>query len=139
MRSDCVRPKDREYVRRNQIIAAVGVAIYVPCMQLATRANETWIKIPLAILAGTAFFAELVAVGLLLNRRMDEFQRALLLRSFLWATVVTMGLVTVWGFIDLCSHHTAGRVDIIWVPLILICITAAAKLLIFRQHKPPTE
>jgi hypothetical protein len=132
-------PQDRQFIRRGQVIVCAAVAVYVPASQAATRTESAAIKVPLATLAGLAFFAELVAGGLLVSRKMDEFQRVLLVRSFLWATVVTMGLVTVWGFVDLCSHHTLGRVDIIWVPMVLIGITAAAKLLIFRQYKSPVE
>jgi hypothetical protein len=132
-------PLDRRFIRCCQVVACAGVAIYVPASQAAMRMDSPLVKIPMATLAGLAFFSELVAVGLLVSRKMDEFQRVLLVRSFVWATVVTMGLVTVWGFVDLCSHHTLGRVDIIWVPMVLIGITAAAKLLIFRQYKSPVE
>jgi hypothetical protein len=69
----------------------------------------------------------------------DEFQRALLLRSFVWATVITMAVVTIWGFVELRAHGTVPHMGVIWVPMLLVCLTAAAKLLIFRQYRPASE
>lgn len=89
--------------------------------------------------AGAAFFAELISVGLLTIHLRDEFQRILLMRSFVWATLITMGLSTIWGFIELHSRGAVPRLHVIWIPMILVSFTAAAKLLIFRQYKPDSE
>jgi hypothetical protein len=89
--------------------------------------------------AGASFFAELVSVGLLITRLRDEFQRALLLRSFIWATLITMAFTTTWGVIELREPGAVPHLDIIWIPIALVCVTAAAKLFIFRQYRPQSE
>ena len=85
---------------------------------------------------GAAFFAELTTVGILVTRLRDEFQRALLTRSFLWATLITMALTTVLGSIELHGHGAVPHLDILWIPILLVCVTAAAKVCIFRRYKP---
>ena len=68
-------------------------------------------------------------------RLRDEFQRALLVRSFLWATAGTMAFTTVWGFMELHGRGQVPHLDVIWVPMMLVCATAVAKVLLFRRHK----
>ncbi len=93
----------------------------------------------LAAVASALFFAEMVNVGLLITRLRDEFQRILLTRSFVWGTLTTMAFTTIWGFIELRARGVVPHLDSIWVPIVLICITAASKLLIFRQYRPENE
>jgi hypothetical protein len=69
----------------------------------------------------------------------DEFQRVLLTQSFVWATVITMGFATVWGFVETFSHGTVPHFPVILVPAVLSLTTAAAKVFIFRKHKSPAE
>jgi len=90
-------------------------------------------------LAGASFFAELIGVGLLVTRLRDEFQRALLTRSFIWATLITMALASIWGFVELHARDTVPHLNIIWIPIVLLVVTAGAKLLIFRQYRPANE
>jgi hypothetical protein len=80
----------------------------------------------------------LLLAALLVVRSGDEFRRVLLLRSLLWATVVTMGLTCVCGFIEAFSHGQV-RVPVLLVPAFLLTATAAAKLLIFRRHRVSDE
>jgi hypothetical protein len=138
--SECtIRSADRLFRRRCQIAASACLVLYIACSQLSLHAGRGPIGLTLAGLGGAAFFGEVVAIAFLAVRIRDEFQRALLTQSFLWASVLTMALVTVWGFIELHSHDTLPRIPILIVPFLLIVLTAAAKLIIFRQHKSPAE
>lgn len=132
-------PALRHFRRRCQIATGLCLVLYVTCSQASLRIHDGPIGLVLAGVAGAAFFGELISVGLLFTRLRDEFQRTLLLRSFVWATLITMGFATIWGFIELHSHGTVPHLDVIWVPIILVCCTAAAKLLIFRQYRPGSE
>jgi hypothetical protein len=130
---------DRQFRRKCQIVTGLSLVVFVMCSQGSLRMHRGPLDLAVAGVAGAAFFAELVSVGLLVGRLRDEFQRALLLRSFLWATVITMAVATIWGFIELRAHNTVPHVDVIWVPVLLVCLTAVAKLLIFRQYRPASE
>jgi hypothetical protein len=139
MRQAIKNPADRQFRRRCQIAISSSLVLYIVCSQLSLRYPHGLLSLVLAGLAGASFFTELISVGLLVVRIRDEFQRILLTRSFLWATVITMGFATIWGFVELHSHGTLPHLPLVFVPIILICVTAAAKLLIFRQYRSPVE
>jgi hypothetical protein len=132
-------PSDRLFRRRCQIIVSSCLVLFLACSQLSLRYPNGAFSLMLAGFAGAFFFAELIGVGLLFFRIRDEFQRILLTRSFVWATIITMAFTTIWGFIELHSHDRLGRLPFLCIPIILICVTAAAKLLIFRQYRSPSE
>ena len=129
-------PSDKSFRRKCQIAIASCLLLYVASSQASLRLHHTSLGLVLSALAGAAFFGELLSAGLLVFRLRDEFQRILLTRSFLWATVITMGLCTIWGFINLHEHGAIPQVDILWIPFLLVCLTTAAKLLLFRQFRP---
>ena len=131
-------PVHRRFRRHCQIACSLSLIVYIACSQASLRMHSSKAALPLAGLAGSAFFTELVSAGLLITRLRDEFQRILLTRSFVWATLITMGFTTVWGFLEL-RRQGVPHLDIIWIPIILICVTAAAKVLIFRQYRPESE
>ena len=130
---------DRRFKRRCQIIGCWCLVFYIVCSQLSLRFPHTPFSLVLAGLGGAFFFAEVVSLGFLVFRVRDEFQRILLTRSLVWATAVTMAISTVWGFVELRGHGAVPHLDIIWIPILLLCVTAAAKVLIFRQFKSPAE
>jgi hypothetical protein len=130
---------DRQFRRKCQIAAGLGLVMFVMCSQGSLRMHRGPVDLALAGLAGSAFFTELVSVGLLIGRLRDEFQCALVLRSFVWATVITMAVVTIGASLRLRAHGTVPHVGVIWVPMLLVCLTAAAKLLNFREYRPASE
>ena len=132
-------PADRQLRRRCKIAVGVSLVLYVSCSQASLRIHNSPVGLALAGVAGASFFAELVSVGLLITRLRDEFQRALLTRSFIWATLITMAFTTTWGVIELREPGAVPHLDIIWIPIALVCVTAAAKLFIFRQYRPQSE
>jgi hypothetical protein len=136
--SECsINPQKRILRRRAQVLGTSFFLVYLVSSQLALHFHDSAFGTALAVLSGISFFAELVVIGILVVRLRDEFQRILLAQSFLWATLITMALVTVWGFVELHSHGTAPHVPFLAIPVFLILATTAAKLLIFRQHRSP--
>jgi hypothetical protein len=129
---------DRQTRRRYQRAGSLCLLAFFVCFYFLRPASG-----PLALLlsgiAGAFYFGLFVSFGLLVVHRFDEFQRILLAQSFIWATVITMSIATIWGFIELGSHNTVPRLPIVFLPILLLCVTAAAKLLIFRQHRSPVE
>ena len=130
---------DRKFRRQCQVAVALSLVLYVTCSQASLRLHNSVAGIVLSGLAGAFFFTEILSFGLLVTRLRDEFQRILLTRSFVWATLITMCVTTVWGFIELHGRGKVPHLDVIWIPMILICVTAAAKVLIFRQYRPESE
>ena len=132
-------PADRRFARNCQKVTGICLIGYLICVHFVLDKPVSLSRLVLAGVTGTFLFALLISSGLLLLRKRDEFQRILLTRSFLWATIITMGFTTIWGFVQLFSRGTLPAFQIIWLPVILICLTAAAKLLIFRHHRSPRE
>lgn len=138
--SDCtIRPADRQFRRRCQIAGSACLLLYIACSQLSMHVGRNALGYTLAGLAGASIFGEVVALTFLAVRIRDEFQRVLLTQSFLWASVLSMAFATIWGMIELHNHDTLPHVPILIVPFVLIVLTAAAKLIIFRHHKSPAE
>ncbi len=130
---------NKRFRRQCQIAVGLSLILYIACSQASLHLHNTPLGLMLAGVAGASFFTELVSVGLLITRLRDEFQRTLLTRSFIWGTLVTMAFTTIWGSIELRARGVVPHLDIIWIPMILICVTAGAKLLIFRQYRPANE
>jgi hypothetical protein len=130
---------DRRFRRQCQIVTSISLILYMACSQASIRIHNGPAGMTLAGIAGASFFAEVFGVGLLVTRFRDEFQRALLTRSFVWATLITMALTTIWGSVELHARGTVPHLDIIWIPIILVVVTAGAKLFIFRQYRPENE
>ncbi len=138
--SECMKsPADRQFRRRCQIAGCSSLVLYLACSQLALHMHEGPGGFVLAGIAGAAFVAELISVAFLVVRIRDEFQRILLTRSFVWATVITVTFATIWGFLELHSHDTIPHLPTLAIPFLLIFLTALAKVVIFRQHKSPQE
>lgn len=125
--------------RRYQRATIAFFLTYIVLSQVTTHLHQGPLRLLCAGLSGGAFFFILVIAGMRIMNMRDEFQRILLTRSFVWATVITMGFATTWGFVETFSHGTIPRFPIILMPVILILTTAAAKVLIFRKHKSPSE
>ena len=126
---------DRPFVRRCQIVGCLSLVGYILLSQYALNLAIGPVRFSLAGLSGVFFFAEIVACALIVYRKFDEFQRILLLRSFVWATVITVGLATVWGFADLSSHGKLPRFPLAMLIVVLLVITALTKVLIFRRNR----
>ena len=132
-------PEDRRYLRRCQQAVAASLLLYIACSQASLHFGRTPLGFALSALGSIAIFGEIVAVALITMKRLDEFQRVLMIQSFLWATVLTMFASTVYGMLELHSHGELPRCPVIAVPGMQLLFLAFIKLLIFRRHKSPAE
>jgi hypothetical protein len=132
-------PADQRFIRRCQRVTGVSLLSYLTCAHFITDRPVTPTRLLLAGLAGAFFFTLLISSGLVVRRKFDEFQRVLITRSFLWATVITMGFSIIWGFVERFSRGAIPTLSILWIPVTLIVLTAAAKVLIFRQNRFPID
>ena len=121
--------EDFQFRRKCQITAGLSLVVYLLCSQTSLRTGDAHLGLVLSGLSGAAFSTELISVGLLIMRLRDEFQRALLVRSFLWATVVTMVVTMIWGSMEMHAHGQMPHLDLIWIPLALV----AEQLKVSRQ------
>jgi cobalamin synthase len=70
----------------------------------------------LALLPAIPVVAMVAAIGLYFREETDEFERAVRTENALWATGVTLGISTVWGFAEMLAG--APHVDsYIWFPV----------------------
>lgn len=132
-------PAKRRFRIRCVAVGFCFIALYLVTFYAVPRPANGPLPLILAGLAGAFYFAFFVTVGVLALGIRDEFQRVLLTRAFLWATIITMGLAMVWGFVELGSHNTVPHLPVLILPALLVAITAAAKVFFFRRHKSPAE
>jgi len=128
---------DRRAVIRYRRWSAGLFLLFLGVNYLLEHQQAGHAKTALALVTGTSFFAFCVAIARLVMSRLDEFQRVLMTRSFLWATFITMGLVSVWSYWE----EFAGGVHLplLDVPVALIVMTAVVKVVVFRQNSPGEE
>jgi hypothetical protein len=131
--------EDRRFLRRCQIVACAEVSVYVTCEVASLHCGQTPLGFALAVVAGAAIFSELFAVGLIVMKRLDEFQRALMTQAFVWATVLTLFLATLYGFLELNGRGLFPKPSLLFVPVVLIVLTALMKVIVFRRHRSPAE
>jgi hypothetical protein len=110
-------PAQRRYVLR----VAVAMAAYLVTLALAVRFVGSVVTGPLAyllaLLPGLSVAGVFWAVARLLIEEQDEYLRMLLVRQTLIATGLTLGLATVWGFLEnfrLVPHVDAFYIAILW-------------------------
>lgn len=130
---------DKRFRRKCQLATALCLAFYMICSQASLRLHAGVLSLVLAGLSGAFFFGELVSFGTLVFGIRDEFQRILLTRAFVAASLITMAFTTIWGFVELHAHGSVPRLQILAIPALLILLTTAAKVFIFRQYRSPSE
>ena len=138
--SDCLKtPANRRLRIRWISVAFACLASYLVAFYAIPHPPDGPLPLILAGVAGAFYFSFFVAVGVLTYSIRDEFQRALLVRSFVSATILTMGITMIWGFVELGSHNTIRHLPVLIQPALLVVFTAAAKVIVFRQYKSPAE
>lgn len=126
----------QQEVRNLRKWLAVATAVFLPLNSLGVvRPMHGATGIILAALAGVGFVS-MIALGFtILLRTSDEFRRTMLIRSVLWATGITLGLVAIYGYVDLLHPEALPRIPLLVIPVSFIFVLTAAKLLVFRQHR----
>jgi hypothetical protein len=108
------------------LIVFLGVQA-VMRMRLSGAAGMT-----VAVLAGACFCGIMGVAWAVVLRSADEYRRVLLQRSVMWALGLTLGAVTVCGYVEV-GMRTSLHVPLLAVPLCFVMLTAAMKLVVFRR------
>ena len=90
------------------------------------------VGIAAAVAEGLCFAAILALSWTITMRSGDEYRRELLQRSLLWGLGTTLALVCVCAYVQLVLGD-AWHVPLLIVPVCLVFVTAASKVLVFRR------
>ena len=129
--------RNRQKIQSRRFLPAAGLAFL---LMLATdrgmhHVAASSLQALLAIVAGLSFTALLAIVPLTAYLARDEFQRRLLDQSFLWAGILVMTFCAIWGFLQF-ARFSLPELPLALLPVAFLIVTAAAKLIIFRQNAP---
>ena len=69
-----------------------------------------------AVLPALPIVGLFVALGRYLVEEQDEYVRMLMVRQTLWASGFTLGLATIWGFLD--NFGLVGHIDGYWIVVV---------------------
>jgi hypothetical protein len=86
-----------------------------------------------AVLPALPVLWALVAMGQYLAEEQDEFQRTLLVQYLLWGIGGTLGLTTVWGYLE--DFARAPRLDLIYIYPIFWLFVAIAMPVVKRRYR----
>ena len=134
-----ISPPERLRIRRLRRILATTLVLFLTTNIFLSRNLAGWSGTAVAAFTGLLFFGILLLTALLVMRTLDEFQQALMIRSFLWGTFITMGIAAVWGYVEEVPGTRLPHLPLAVVPAALTVVTTLAKLLIFRRHQSPHE
>ena len=74
------------------------------------------LKYAAAVLPALPIVGLFVALGRYLVEEQDEYVRMLMVRQTLWASGFTLGLATIWGFLD--NFGLVGHIDGYWIVVV---------------------
>ena len=124
----------RKYVYRSWIGAGLVVLL---TLAAAAGFRLGHLKGPLAyviaVLPALPILWVLFETGRYLSAEPDEFQRNLLVQSLLGGLGGTLGLTTVWGFLE--DFARAPRLDLIWVYAIFWFFAALTYPIVSRRYR----
>ena len=101
---NCMPPDQasKRYTFRFFLATAVYVALLFTSVTLLQRYHLRRASVvSLALLPSVPLLAMIAVVGLYLREQKDEFQRMVLQQSMLAAIGCTLGLASVWGFLEM--------------------------------------
>jgi len=128
-------PTDRRLIFLYERAAIALLLLYFALSYVQMHQSKPMIQIPLGILCGSLFFGFSLVCSLLTYRCLDEFQRQLLIKSFIWGAFITAALASVAGHLEMIDP--SFHIPLIAFPEALIFLSSAIKVLIFRKHKAP--
>ena len=141
-RGDCAQPRSPEQKRaivRSRRVSSAALIVFFALSQMLQFMKLGPLRTTIGVIAGLAFCAVIASSGQLVWISSDEFRRHLLAKSFFAATILTFLFASLWGFAELFSHGTVPHIPLLILPVMLIFLTAAAKVVIFRQHRAPRD
>ncbi len=124
----------RRYQRRFFIAMAVYVFALMTSMSLYVLAHPApWLAWLLALAPALPIIAVIVVMGLYLREETDEFERAIMSESGLWATGGLLAIATTWGFLEqfkLVPHVETWAAFPVWA----VCL-GAANVFVRRRYR----
>jgi hypothetical protein len=129
-----VRPVMRRYMLRFGASMSAYTVLLMGAVSLHDKGLTTGpLGYAIALAPAIAVLCAIASLGLYLAEETDEFLRANLIQSLLWGTGATLGVATVWGFLETFDKapHVPG-----WavVPLFAIAM-GVAQILISRRYR----
>ncbi len=97
------------------------------------RHGNTRLAVVEAIVSGLGFAGIVVLSWMVVLRSGDEYRRALLSKALTWGVGATVALTSIWGYVE-TAWPAAPRLPMLAVPTVLIFVTTAAKVLVFRRE-----
>jgi hypothetical protein len=95
----------RRYRRRFLPVMAVYVVVVMGVSWAFNVLEPTGpLAWALAVSPAVPLLAAIVVIGLYLKEESDEFVRNVLVESMIWGIGVTLGILTVWGFLEIYAH-----------------------------------
>jgi hypothetical protein len=127
-------------LKRYHLRLGAAMAAYIVTLAAALRyVGEGDVTGPaaylLALLPGLSIAAVFWAIGRLMVEEKDEYLRLLLVRQSLVATGFTLGIVTMWGFLEnfeLVPHVDAFYVAVLW--FLGLAVGSCVNWLMQRNH-----
>jgi hypothetical protein len=109
-------------MKRYELRTGLACAAYVVTLTAALRfvgggAVSGAPAVALALLPGLSVAALFWAIGRLIVEETDEYIRMLLVRQALFATGLTLGVATIWGFLEnfnLVPHVETFYIAVLW-------------------------
>lgn len=124
-------PAQRAHTRRILWLLLIYVLILPPLVWVrATTAVAGYVPILMAIAASLPVLGIFASWGRYLSDERDEYQQSMALRRIAIATNATMGVATVWGFLQ--AFGAMPLVEAYWIPVIWVVAQGFAPLFFGR-------
>jgi hypothetical protein len=117
---------------------AGAMVLYVLALFLAeaamkhTRGNMP-ATLALAVVPSLPIVAVLVIIALYLREERDEFQRDMTMQTLLWGMGGTLGVATVYGFVEQFTH--APHFPAYWVFVLFWLFTGTARMVYWARFR----
>ena len=100
-RREPLRPAMRRYMLRFGISMSAYVVLLIGAMMLHNHGLTAGpLGYVIALAPAAAILGAIASMGFYLAEETDEFSREVLIQSLLWGMAVTLGLASVWGFLE---------------------------------------
>ncbi|HWW27979.1 MAG TPA: hypothetical protein VNZ85_19005 [Caulobacter sp.] len=100
-RREPLRPPMRRYLLRFGISMSAYVVLLIGAMMLHRHGlTQGALGYLIALAPAAAILGTIASMGFYLAEETDEFHREVLIQSLLWGMAVTLGVASVWGFLE---------------------------------------
>ena len=100
-RREPLRPPMRRYLLRFGVSMSASVVLLIGAMMLHRHGlTQGPLGYLIALAPAAAILGTIASMGFYLAEETDEFHREVLIQSLLWGIAVTLGVASVWGFLE---------------------------------------